>query len=338
MNKKSVFIVIPTIRDLKFLTEWGDEFQDCSAIIIEDHPSREVNTPNRFFKRVYHYTWKDIQNDFSANEWIFSRRNAGIRCYGFYKAYTLGAEAIITLDDDCYPVSSVIPGSTRNLSYVKAHLDNLSFKAATDWIPTYPDPNFMYTRGFPYKIRHQLPVVVSHGLWSGALDLDAKTEVKLPQILTEKPYPVIRQIIPKNYFFPMCSMNLAFTRKVIPLMYFPLMGYDPQGNKWGFDRYDDIWAGLFVKKVSDHLGWGIVSGSPFVEHRKASLPKSNLAKEKAGLKINETLWREVKKVNLTESSATACYRELADKIVFPKTPYFTALRKAMHIWIDLFRV
>ena len=50
MNKK-VALVIPTIRNLDFLKSWKDEFGDCIGIIVEDHPQKEIKTPNKYFKK-----------------------------------------------------------------------------------------------------------------------------------------------------------------------------------------------------------------------------------------------------------------------------------------------
>lgn len=167
------------------------------------------------------------------------------------------------------------------------------------------------------------------------MDLDARTQLRNPDAMIDA-YPPMVSFIPKGYFFPMSSMNLAFRREVTPLMYFPLMGYDPKGIPWGYDRFDDIWAGIFAKKICDHLGLGVVNGSPFVEHRKASDPNKNLEKERAGLAVNEKLWREVDEVALKQNSPAQCYRELAQKIRFPKERYFEKLREAMLFWAGLF--
>ena len=322
-----IFVVIPTIRDLTFLKSWKDEFRNCELLIIEDRAKKTIKIPRVPAKQILHFCWEDIQKDFGGKEWIFSRRNAGIRSYGFWKAYQLGADVIVTLDDDCYPTGT---------NFIQRHLDNLTFKAPTNWQTTYPDPRWMFTRGIPYSVRNKIPIMVSHGLWSGALDLDAKTEVKLSKLLHEDPYPPIRQIIPFGYFYPMCSMNLAFRREVVPLMFFPMMGYDPNGKKWLYDRYDDIWAGIFSKKIMDHLNWGVVNGSPFVQHKKASLPHENLKREYRGMNVNETLWKKVDKVTLTKKTPSSCYIELAKKMDFPKNRYFELLRKAMIIWGNLF--
>lgn len=320
------FLVIPTVRDLSFLGEWGDRLRNCHLVIVEDRPTKGAQIPRGKYRSISHFSWEDIARDFDKEEWIFSRKNAGIRCYGFWKAYKAGADIIITIDDDCYPTED---------SFVKTHVANLSLAAPERWVPTYPHRDFIFTRGIPYSVRDKYPVVVSHGLWTNKIDLDAKTQLRQPDIDLPA-YPPVLTFIPQGYFFPMCSMNLAFRREVTPLMYFPLMGEDPSGKRWGYDRFDDIWAGIFAKKILDYLGLGVANGSPFVEHRKASDVKKNLVKERRGMAVNERLWRDVLAVELTKTRAADCYLELAHKISFPEAPYFTTLRRAMTIWARLF--
>ena len=86
----------------------------------------------------------------------------------------------------------------------------------------------------------------------------------------------------------------------------------------------------------DYLGWGVVNGSPFVEHRKKSDPGSNFKKESAGMKINEKLWQRVNEVKLTKKNPRLCYIELANKTKFLRGKYFQKLREAMVIWAKFF--
>ena len=325
--KNNIFVVIPSIRNLGFLKKWKNQFLNCHLIVVEDNEKKTINSKNLKFVSVTHFCHKDVEKDFANNSWIFSRKNAGIRSYGFWKAYQLGADVIVTIDDDCYPAEN---------NFIKKHIDNLNFKALSGWINTYPNPKYLFTRGIPYSNREKVSVMVSHGLWSGSLDLDAKTEINLKTIVNEKPYLNIRQIIPNGYYYPMCSMNLAFKREIVPLMFFPMMGQDPKGKTWKYNRYDDIWAGIFSKKIIDHLSFGVVSGSPFVEHRRASNVLENFKKEKKAMKVNEVIWKLVDEVKLTKNNPKDCYIELAQKIKFPKEEYFDKLRKAMIIWANLF--
>ncbi|HUS60443.1 MAG TPA: hypothetical protein VMX76_03645 [Nevskiaceae bacterium] len=316
------YLVIPTIRDLSFLKAWKGEFAKCHLIVVEDHPKRQIKIPSKNFLSIKHFCWLDIDGDLGKNAWIISRKNAGIRCYGFWKAYQEGAEAVITLDDDCYPAGR---------GFVKGHLENLRLKAPQSWFSTYPHAQYLYTRGIPYQVRDKYPVVLSHGLWSGSIDLDAQTELKTGKLALEPFNHPLRLFIPRADFFPMCTMNLAFRREIVPLMYFPLMG-----KPWFYDRFDDIWAGIFLKKILDHLSLAVVSGSPFVEHRKASDPASNFRKEKRGMKTNEMLWKRVEQVKLTGKTPKGCYLELAQKIEFPEEKYFAKLKEAMTAWTNLF--
>lgn len=326
-QETKVYLVIPTIRDLTFLKQWKTRFSGCHLIIVEDNQNKTVKIPNIKFKSITHYSRKDIDDDLGKNSWIISRHNAGIRSYGFWKAYQKGADVIITLDDDCYPTDD---------EFVKGHLDNLSFRAPYKWINTYPNYKWMFTRGFPYNNRTKYKVKISHGLWSGALDLDGITEVKLPRLLNENIYKNIRQIIPFDYYYSMCSMNLAFTRDITPIMFFPMMGENPEGKNWPYNRYDDIWAGVFSKKIMDHLKMAVVNGSPFINHKKASKPKENHIKELSGMRLNEKIWKLADEVILTKTTPKDCYIELARKINFPKSRYFSQLREAMIIWANLF--
>jgi hypothetical protein len=326
---KKIFLVIPTIRDLSFLNSWGNEFSQCHLIIVEDSPIKKVKLPQVDFASIVHYTWKHIQSDFGQNEWIFSRRNAGIRSYGFYKAWQLQADMVVTLDDDCYP-------SSKKSNFLQTHIQNLTLHCPQSWTATYPNPNWNYTRGFPYTVRNAYPVKISHGIWSGALDLDAKTEIRLPHLLDEKPYPPYRQFIPHGHYYPMCSMNLAFQRDVIPLMFFPMMGQNHHGHPWPYDRFDDIWAGILSKKIMDHLGWGVVSGSPQVQHIKKSITKMNVIKEKTGIKENETFWKSVDEVILTKKHPIDAYIELALKLPDRNKIYMKKLKQAMITWANAY--
>lgn len=324
--KNKVAVVIPTIRNLEFLSHWKREFSDCLGIIVEDRQKKEVETPSKYFKKTLHYTWQDIDFELGKNSWIISRRNAGVRSFGFIKALEAGADIIITLDDDCYPV--------KDQSFLGEHIENLQMKAPSDWYGSYPHRKYPYTRGFPYGVRGKYEVVVSHGLWINIIDLDAKTHIKNknPKVFDRFP---LAQFVPREYFFPLCSMNLAFKAKITPIMYFPPMGHDNEGKLWGFDRFDDIWAGVLAKKIIDHLGLAAISGSPYVEHRQKSSVLTNLKKEKTGIKANEDFFRSVKMVDLKSRSINGCYEELAEKIKLPNRTYFKKLKQAMAIWANI---
>jgi reversibly glycosylated polypeptide/UDP-arabinopyranose mutase len=92
--------------------------------------------------------------------------------------------------------------------------------------------------------------------------------------------------IPKGVFYPMCGMNIAFKRKMLPYMYFA-----PMGHRVGMDRFGDIWCGIESKKVIDKKGWAVITGLASVKHKRASNVFTNLVKEAKGLGLNETYWK-----------------------------------------------
>ena len=137
-------------------------------------------------------------------------------------------------------------------------------------------------------------------------------------------------VVPKDVFFPLCGMNVAFRREVAPVMYFGL-----QGGDWPFDRFDDIWCGLFAKKVLDYLGYSVTNGAPYIHHERASDPYKNLVKERPGMVVNEWLWKRVKNLNLSQGTVRTCFEESADAL--PRHgEYWRKLRQAMWIWASLF--
>lgn len=119
------------------------------------------------------------------------------------------------------------------------------------------------------------------------------------------------------------------------MMYFLLMGQDEEGKRFDYDRFGDIWCGIFAKKIADHLGYRISSGKPVIYHARASNKYKNLVKEARGIEINEFLWQDIFEIKLTKTTIKDCYIELAQKM--PKySPYWKKLSKAMIIWANLF--
>jgi hypothetical protein len=89
-----------------------------------------------------------------------------------------------------------------------------------------------------------------------------------------------------------------------------------------------------AKRVADHLGLAVNSGSPAVLHERSSNVFTNLEKESRGLAINETFWRAVDSVVLTSESVGAAYAELAERLGLEED--FVPIRTAMRTWAELF--
>lgn len=199
-----------------------------------------------------------------------SNFNAGIRNLGFaYIARFLPeVEYIITLDDDVLPIGDPI----------QDHIDALNKRVPVSWISTAVDE---YMRGFPYQIRDEAEVVVSHGVWEGVADWDSPTQLVLG---SHRPVEFYRGPIPKGVYYPMCSMNLAFKRKMLPYIY-----HAPWAL--GIHRFDDILTGVESKRDIDREGWAAVSGYARVHHERASNVYANLRNEAPGMELNEQFWQ-----------------------------------------------
>lgn len=311
-------IVVPTIREnlvAGFLDAWREAFSGHLVIVVEDNPERtfDISLPG-----AQHYCWADIDDELGRDAWIIPRRTDCVRSFGYYKAFASDVDMIVTLDDDCYPLAD---------SFLERHYDKLSAPAAEEaWIST---GQGLLPRGVPYEnTRRTGECVINHGLWNKVPDFDAVTQLLNTRF--HQGFEPIEQVIPRGKFFPMCGMNLAFKPKMVSAMYFLLMGRD-----WPFDRFGDIWCGIFAKKICDHLGLAVRSGEPRIEHQRASNVWTNLRKEMPGYEVNEALWRAVDPVVLTRSTVRDCYKELAEKLAM-KGEYWERVRRAMTVWAELF--
>ena len=246
-------IVVPTNRPDRinnFLIAWREQFDkyQASLYIVRDGQHPTVNG-----KSV-----KQVMGSYSDLIYNF---NDGVRNLGFAQAYKDGAEVIISLDDDTEPFGDTIGD----------HLFALKCTANTDWFNTAEDVRM---RG--HLLSHRSEVVLSHGTWEGVADFDASTQLIIgtPAVKTKK------SLIPKGILFPMCIMNVAFKRKMVPYMYqAPMFG--------DINRFADIWGGIEAKKDLDARGWAAVTGYAKVKHERASDPFVNLVKEARGIGMNE---------------------------------------------------
>lgn len=258
-----IAVVVPTITaraDIfdKFMEGWQPLFDkhDVEFIKVLDGDNPTVNN----------LSTHDVMG--KHNE-ALSNLNAGIRNLGFaYVAkYLPDIHYILTLDDDVLPIGDPI----------QDHLDALNKRVPVSWISTAVD---QYMRGFPYLIRDEAEVVVSHGVWEGVADWDSPTQLVLG---SHRPVEFYKGPIPKGVYYPMCSMNLAFKRKMLPYIY-----HAPWAL--GINRFDDILTGVECKREIDARGWAAVSGYARVHHERASNVFTNLRNEAPGMELNEHFW------------------------------------------------
>lgn len=339
-----VALIVPSIREesfRRFITEWAPTglFDRVDLILMEDNPTKTFPTP---LEAKHHLCWEDIDKyDWS---YIIPRRSDTVRSFAYWYAWHLGYEFMLTLDDDCYPIEGI--------DWDNEHIQMLEMR--TKWYNTL---NATTPRGIPYYNQGQRKVYVNHGLWQGVLDYDAPHQLVNPE---GEVYDWSNKIVPGGAYFPMCGMNVAWRREATVLMYHLLMGrayaYRPTrsfaipGSKTveakadelsllPFDRFGDIWCGILMKKIADHLQWAVSTGTPYIHHDRASNPFTNLRKEANGIEVNENFWQWIDDVKLVGTDPTQCYRQLAlaiEKFSGEHAEYWKELGNAMLIWADLF--
>jgi hypothetical protein len=327
MDKPAVCIA--TIRPEQFkewLAAWHEEFKregvrvfvmfdgdDVEDFISLDKKQNEV--PREIFSHPL------VAKELGNKSWIIPKKTSACKSFAIYKAWKAGCDPIMVLDDDCLPWEP-------EDSWVKTHKKRLAQNCNVHHV--WPTLTSIPARGTPHM--PSMPIALSHGLWRENLDLDA-----IWGLITEKPVGLFTEgAPPTGCLFPMSGMNIAFRREIAPLMYFGLQGPD-----WGVDRFDDIWCGFLAKKVLDHCGYAVWSGSPSVRHVKASDPFVNIVKEAPGYKMNVELYEWVRDLNLVgwDTDPKRVLEEIARTL--ERSPfqgeYWASYGKAILAWLELFQ-
>jgi len=294
---KKVTAVVPTCRGFKI----PEQSIPVDWIIVHDVKLQQVEGD------ALHIVAPEVS--------FFGKKCDSIRSAGFLKAYQNGADYILTVDDDC-----VIP-----YTWAEDHVKALS-QELHSWWPTTPKAR---TRGTPYESKIA-PVAISHGLWDGVPDLDARTQQKFPSLRITNYDSWSRIAAP----FTQSSMNLGFRREVTCVMYQP-----NQGEGTPFDRFADIWCGVFAQYCLSKHNYAFLNGGAVVEHNRASNVDINLIKEAPGLSVHEDLWQYVWKWHIKGRFLASTYAHLAKHIegyfgeTLEQEKYFEQLSKNMLRWL-----
>ena len=144
-------------------------------------------------------------------------------------------------------------------------------------------------RGLPYMLP-QYPVLLSHGTWAGVPDFDAIQQLQHPDV---RDINTPDMLVPRGVFFPVCAMNMAFHKSLLPWIYQAPMGRKlEQDGLPPIDRFADIWGGVIAKHAIDNILKGAAwTGGARVYHKRASNVFTNLRKEALGMELNEDLWK-----------------------------------------------
>ncbi len=283
-----IAVVVPSCRPdsfKSFLAAWQKLFIKHSVVLIittdGDFPTVSEVGYSQFNYGVYRrkHSIEEVMGP-EYKECISSRSSASRNLSIAYVAKFLPqTKIIISLDDDIYPTGE---GLSIDNDPIADHLTILGQKVPTSWMSTTLH-GCTYMRGFPYSIRQEKEVKLSHGVWIKNYDLDGCTQL----VVGNKPVEFYRGIIPQGIHFPCSSMNLAFTRDLLPHIYMAPPGKDGVGQRW-----DDIWAGVSLVNDTKDEDVAIVTGYSTVYHTRKSDVYKNIQKECLGLPLNETYYKQ----------------------------------------------
>ena len=278
-----IAVIVPTIRQemfiRTFLPAWDHLFTKHEVYLFAVADGENPIVQPYFYNSSGKYVADMVDFTNTELEPIYNFTDA-CRNLGFYVAKReIDPDIYISLDDDVLPIEGTDP--------IQDHINALNQTVQLDWQNTSVTHRM---RGLPYKIQ-EYPVWLSHGVWKGVPDLDAIQQLQHPE-MKDVDCPAIT--IPRGVYFPLCAMNFAFRKELLPWAY-----QAPMGRKLAedglpvYDRFADIWSGLVMKWAIDEYQAAAVSGFSTIYHSRASNVYTNLKKEAVGMEVNEDIWKRI---------------------------------------------
>ncbi|KAF5462768.1 hypothetical protein F2P56_018749 [Juglans regia] len=337
IEDNEVDIVIAALHsDLtSFMIEWKPVFSRFHLIIVKDPDlSEELQIPEGFNLDVY--TKSDIDRVVgSSTSILFS----GYSCR--YFGYLISQKKyIISVDDDCIPARD---SSGALVDIIAQHADNLKTPATPFFFNTIYDPyrkGADFVRGYPFSLRSGVACALSCGLWLNLADYDAPTQALKPGQRNTR-YVDAVLTVPARAMMPVSGINIAFNRELVGPALIPALKLAGEG-KLRWETVEDIWSGMCVKVICDHLGLGVKSGLPYVWRNERGNAIDSLKKEWEGVKLMEEVVPFFQSVRLPQSAIKAedCVVEMAKSVkeqLGQSDPMFARAAEAMVEWVKLWK-
>lgn len=268
------------------------------------------------------------------------------RNLGYLYAAEKGADEIVVVDDDCFPLSN---------GFFEAHkLLGLTLKCNTihsrnGWFNPCNMLEFncdstIFMRGFPfnkrleatksYFTREPSRVVANVGLWLEKPDVDAATHLLFPKLQSKRLVSTESVVLGKGVYAPINTQNTAFLTEILPCFYFWKL---PKDTGW----FGDVFAGLFARKVMDHMGDTVAYGKPLTIHRRQERDElAQLKRQLPCMMLHEELCRVVPSVELSATSYIDASLELIAKLAVHKfetrwaEKYLRKIDKNFRVWLE----
>jgi hypothetical protein len=331
-----IYIITASINEVTNLRPLNPDSkaqEDLKVLIIDEGDAKLRMKNDKHLEDVPHEYFGPKER----MEWFKSRFGSAYRRYesviperchaetsfGFLVAYEEKADLVLELDDDVQITKGFVEKHVETLSSE----EGVTVHAEGKWYNTMENlalngNSAIYPRGHPYSpetrqrdyswVENGGECVLNMGLWLHDPDLDALTLLYHGGLdgtcdVKSKGCKRKKVTVEVGTYFAVCSMNTAFKTRVIPAFYQLYM------NPKSIDRFDDIWSGIFLKKIADHLEEKMCIGEPLGSHIKRSRNALNdLRKELGGIIINEKLWRIVDEAKLSSKNFADCYLELSE--------------------------
>ncbi|PSR98850.1 UDP-arabinopyranose mutase [Actinidia chinensis var. chinensis] len=334
-----VDIVIGAVQsDLaSFMEEWRPIFSRYHLIIVKDPDLKdELKVPGGFNVNVY--TKSDIDRVVGSSSTTVLFSGYSCRYFGYLMSRK---KYIISVDDDCFPARD---NKGDIIDIVAQHVSNLTTPATPFFFNTLYDPyrkGADFVRGYPFSLRHGVSCALSCGLWLNLADYDAPTQALKPGHRNSR-YVDAVLTVPARTMMPVSGINIGFDRELVGPALFPAMRLAAEG-KLRWETVEDIWCGMCVKVVCDHMGIGVKSGLPYVWREERGDAVESLKKEWEGVKLMEEVVPFFHSLRLSKAAVSAeeCVVEMAvavEERLGPVDPVFARAADAMVNWIKLWKV
>jgi len=359
-------IVMTTIHIPHLLEGYANNFRKYGHKNIEFIVVGDLKTPTSVEKVIknirqtgFEAEYLDItkqrkwMQQFPVLEQMIPYNSDNRRNIGYLTAVERGADTIISIDDDNYVkeedylAGHQIVGTNQTLRTAESsnHWFNICSMLETEPKRT------IYPRGFPYSKRWKDDahfttstgrVVINAGLWLSDPDVDAITNLSMP-VKTIAINSEQVMLAPKT-FATINTQNTAFHRDVLPCYYYIVM--EKQINGHFFNRYGDIWSGLFARRIVDQVGDRITFGHPLAEHRRNTHDLlKDFRDELWGVILTDEIVPVIESLHLTKRTYSEAYVELAegleaaihssDKHSNDIKAYFSLITENIKTWVDV---
>ncbi|XP_057462312.1 probable UDP-arabinopyranose mutase 5 [Actinidia eriantha] len=339
IQDSEIDIVIGAVQsDLtSFMEEWRPIFSRYHLIIVKDPDLKEeLKVAGGFNVNVYTKSDIDRVVGSSSSTVLFS----GYSCR--YFGYLMSRKKyIISVDDDC---SLAKDNKGDMIDIVAQHVSNLTTPATPFFFNTLYDPyrkGADFVRGYPFSLRNGVACALSCGLWLNLADYDAPTQALKPG---HRNYRYVDAVltVPARTMMPVSGINIGFDRELVGPALLPALRLAAEG-KFRWETVEDIWCGMCVKVVCDHMGIGVKSGLPYVWREERGDAVESLKKEWEGVKLMEEVVPFFQSLRLSKAAVSAeqCMVEMAAAVkerLGPVDPVFARAADAMVNWIKLWKV